>query len=139
MLTEMDGFEENSGVIVMAATNLPEVLDPALTRPGRFDRLVTVNVPDVRGRQVRCACGMLRLEHGPDTCAFVGFVRPPVQNNSPPRYSSAGLPHTPRLLSSLRALLTAACIDAGSASVVRSCRPCTAQFAGRFSVRMSSN
>jgi AAA+ superfamily predicted ATPase len=53
MLTEMDGFEENSGVIVMAATNLPEILDPALTRPGRFDRHVAVNIPDVRGREVR--------------------------------------------------------------------------------------
>ena len=53
ILTEMDGFEENSGVIVMAATNLPEVLDPALTRPGRFDRRVTVNLPDVKGRTVR--------------------------------------------------------------------------------------
>ena len=53
MLTEMDGFEENSGVIVMAATNLPEVLDPALTRPGRFDRSVVVEVPDVKGREVR--------------------------------------------------------------------------------------
>lgn len=47
----MDGFEENSGVIVMAATNLPETLDPALTRPGRFDRHVTVNLPDVNGRK----------------------------------------------------------------------------------------
>jgi ATP-dependent metalloprotease len=52
MLTEMDGFEENSGVIVMAATNQPEVLDPALTRPGRFDRRVVVNLPDVKGREV---------------------------------------------------------------------------------------
>ena len=47
----MDGFEENSGVIVMAATNLPETLDPALTRPGRFDRHVTVNLPDINGRR----------------------------------------------------------------------------------------
>lgn len=52
MLTEMDGFEENSGVIVIAATNLPEVLDPALTRPGRFDRRVTINAPDIKGRKV---------------------------------------------------------------------------------------
>ena len=51
MLTEMDGFEENVGVIIMAATNLPEILDPALTRPGRFDRQVTVNVPDIKGRE----------------------------------------------------------------------------------------
>ena len=53
ILTEMDGFEENNGVIVMAATNLPEVLDPALTRPGRFDRHVTIDLPDIEGRTVR--------------------------------------------------------------------------------------
>ncbi|KFM24914.1 ATP-dependent zinc metalloprotease FTSH 11, chloroplastic/mitochondrial [Auxenochlorella protothecoides] len=51
LLTEMDGFEENSGVVVMAATNLPETLDPALTRPGRFDRQVAVPLPDVHGRR----------------------------------------------------------------------------------------
>lgn len=51
LLTDMDGFEENSGVVVMAATNLPELLDSALTRPGRFDRQVAVALPDVRGRQ----------------------------------------------------------------------------------------
>lgn len=50
LLTEMDGFEANEGVIVMAATNLQETLDPALTRPGRFDRRVAVPIPDVRGR-----------------------------------------------------------------------------------------
>jgi cell division protease FtsH len=50
MLVEMDGFESNSGVIVLAATNRPEVLDPALLRPGRFDRQVVVDRPDVRGR-----------------------------------------------------------------------------------------
>ncbi|KAI7841845.1 hypothetical protein COHA_004374 [Chlorella ohadii] len=51
LLTDMDGFEENSGIVVMAATNLPELLDTALTRPGRFDRQVAVTLPDVRGRQ----------------------------------------------------------------------------------------
>jgi len=51
MLVEMDGFEENSGVIVIAATNRPDVLDPALLRAGRFDRQVVVDVPDVRGRE----------------------------------------------------------------------------------------
>jgi cell division protease FtsH len=48
LLTEMDGFEENSGVIMLAATNRPESLDPALTRPGRFDRRVPVELPDLQ-------------------------------------------------------------------------------------------
>jgi cell division protease FtsH len=51
LLVEMDGFESNEGVILMAATNRPDVLDPALLRPGRFDRRVIVNRPDVRGRE----------------------------------------------------------------------------------------
>ena len=51
LLVEMDGFEENTGIIVMAATNLQETLDPALTRPGRFDRHVAVNIPDYKGRK----------------------------------------------------------------------------------------
>ncbi len=51
MLVEMDGFGTNSGVIVMAATNRPDVLDPALLRPGRFDRQITVNKPDAQGRE----------------------------------------------------------------------------------------
>lgn len=51
LLTEMDGFEENIGVIILAATNRPETLDPALTRPGRFDRRVPVELPDLAGRE----------------------------------------------------------------------------------------
>lgn len=51
LLSEMDGFDANAGVVILAATNRPEVLDPALTRPGRFDRTVRVELPDVRGRE----------------------------------------------------------------------------------------
>ena len=51
LLTEMDGFEENTGVVILAATNRPESLDPALTRPGRFDRRVPVELPDLKGRE----------------------------------------------------------------------------------------
>ncbi|MBN2436182.1 MAG: ATP-dependent zinc metalloprotease FtsH [Spirochaetes bacterium] len=51
LLVEMDGFESNEGVIIVAATNRPDVLDPALLRPGRFDRQVVVDVPDIRGRE----------------------------------------------------------------------------------------
>ena len=51
LLTEMDGFEGNNGVIILAATNRPESLDPALTRPGRFDRRVPVELPDLKGRE----------------------------------------------------------------------------------------
>ena len=56
LLVEMDGFESNDGVILLAATNRPDVLDPALLRPGRFDRQVVVDIPDVRGRE-----GILRV------------------------------------------------------------------------------
>ncbi|MBD3242921.1 MAG: ATP-dependent zinc metalloprotease FtsH, partial [Chitinivibrionales bacterium] len=56
MLVEMDGFEVNSGVILVAATNRPDVLDPALLRPGRFDRQIVVDVPDINGRE-----GILRV------------------------------------------------------------------------------
>ena len=50
LLVEMDGFEGNEGVIILAATNRPDVLDPALLRPGRFDRQIVVSIPDVKGR-----------------------------------------------------------------------------------------
>ena len=50
MLVEMDGMEENKGIVIIAATNRPDVLDPALLRSGRFDRQITVNLPDKKGR-----------------------------------------------------------------------------------------
>ena len=64
LLVEMDGFGTNSGVIVMAATNRPDILDPALLRPGRFDRRVTVNYPDIKGREeiLRVHCRNKPLE-----------------------------------------------------------------------------
>jgi cell division protease FtsH len=51
LLVEMDGFEDNSGIIVLAATNRPDILDPALLRPGRFDRQIVIGIPDIRGRE----------------------------------------------------------------------------------------
>ncbi len=68
LLTEMDGFEGNTGVIILAATNRPETLDPALTRPGRFDRRVPVELPDLKGREaiLRVHSKKIQIEHGVD-------------------------------------------------------------------------
>lgn len=66
MLVEMDGFEGNEGVIVIAATNRPDVLDPALTRPGRFDRQVVVGLPDVLGREQILKVHMRKVPVAPD-------------------------------------------------------------------------
>ncbi len=68
LLVEMDGFGTNSGVIVMAATNRPDILDPALLRPGRFDRRITVNYPDMKGREaiLRVHCRNKPLEETVD-------------------------------------------------------------------------
>ena len=66
LLTEMDGFEENSGVILLAATNRPESLDPALTRPGRFDRRVPVELPDLRGREEILKVHARKIRLAPD-------------------------------------------------------------------------
>ena len=70
MLVEMDGFEGNEGVIVIAATNRPDVLDPALTRPGRFDRQVVVGLPDVRGREQILKVHMRKVPIAPDVNAM---------------------------------------------------------------------
>jgi cell division protease FtsH len=80
LLVEMDGFESNEGVIIIAATNRPDVLDPALLRPGRFDRRIVVNRPDVRGREGilkvhtrRCRSARRRpRDHRRGTPGFVG-------------------------------------------------------------------
>ena len=68
LLTEMDGFEGNSGVIILAATNRPESLDPALTRPGRFDRRVPVDLPDLQGREaiLKVHAKKIKVEDGID-------------------------------------------------------------------------
>ncbi|KGJ95827.1 ATP-dependent zinc metalloprotease FtsH [Thalassotalea sp. ND16A] len=71
MLVEMDGFEGNEGVIVIAATNRPDVLDPALLRPGRFDRQVTVGLPDIRGREQILKVHMRKVPLGDDVDAAV--------------------------------------------------------------------
>ncbi|WWW13294.1 ATP-dependent zinc metalloprotease FtsH [Spirobacillus cienkowskii] len=66
LLVEMDGFEANDAVIVIAATNRPDVLDPALLRPGRFDRRVMVGLPDVKGRKEILAVHMKKIKHSDD-------------------------------------------------------------------------
>jgi cell division protease FtsH len=71
LLVEMDGFEGNAGVIVIAATNRPDVLDPALMRPGRFDRQVVVPLPDIRGREQILLVHMRKVPMSPDVKADV--------------------------------------------------------------------
>ena len=71
LLVEMDGFEGNEGVIVIAATNRPDVLDPALLRPGRFDRQVVVPLPDIRGREKILGVHMTKVPTGDDVKAQV--------------------------------------------------------------------
>ncbi|MDO4847495.1 MAG: ATP-dependent zinc metalloprotease FtsH [Clostridiaceae bacterium] len=66
LLTEMDGFEGNSGVMILAATNRPEMLDPALTRPGRFDRRVPVELPDLKGREAILRVHAKKVSVAPD-------------------------------------------------------------------------
>ncbi len=71
LLVEMDGFEGNAGVIVIAATNRPDVLDPALLRPGRFDRQVVVPLPDIRGREQILLVHMRKVPMAPDVKADI--------------------------------------------------------------------
>ncbi len=71
LLVEMDGFEPNDGIIVISATNRPDVLDPALLRPGRFDRQVVVNLPDIRGREKIIEVHMRKVPIGEDVDASI--------------------------------------------------------------------
>ena len=66
LLTEMDGFDDNAGVVILAATNRPESLDPALTRPGRFDRRVPVELPDLKGREAILKVHAKKIKTAPD-------------------------------------------------------------------------
>lgn len=84
LLVEMDGFEGNEGVIVIAATNRPDVLDPALLRPGRFDRQVVVPLPDIRGREQIIKVHMRKVPVGDD-------VRPDLIARGTPGFSGADL------------------------------------------------
>lgn len=84
MLVEMDGFETGIGVIVIAATNRPDVLDPALLRPGRFDRQVVVSLPDIRGREQILKVHMRKVPLAPD-------VDPSVLARGTPGFSGADL------------------------------------------------
>ncbi|MCH8895220.1 MAG: ATP-dependent zinc metalloprotease FtsH, partial [Proteobacteria bacterium] len=84
LLVEMDGFEGNEGVIVIAATNRPDVLDPALLRPGRFDRQVEVPLPDVRGREQILKVHMRKVPIDDD-------VRPKIIARGTPGFSGADL------------------------------------------------
>ncbi len=84
LLVEMDGFEGNEGIIVIAATNRPDVLDPALLRPGRFDRQVVVSLPDVRGREQILKVHMRKVPLGDN-------VKPSVIARGTPGFSGADL------------------------------------------------
>jgi cell division protease FtsH len=84
LLVEMDGFEGNEGIIVIAATNRPDVLDPALLRPGRFDRQVVVPLPDVRGREQILRVHMRKVPLGDD-------VKPSLIARGTPGFSGADL------------------------------------------------
>jgi len=84
MLVEMDGFEGNEGIIVIAATNRPDVLDPALLRPGRFDRQVVVPLPDVRGRELILKVHMRKVPLDDD-------VKPSLIARGTPGFSGADL------------------------------------------------
>ncbi len=84
LLVEMDGFESNEGVILISATNRPDVLDPALLRPGRFDRQIVVSMPDIKGREAILKVHMKKTPIAPD-------VNPQILAKGTPGFSGADL------------------------------------------------
>lgn len=105
MLVEMDGFSANEGVIVIAATNRPDVLDPALLRPGRFDRQVAVGLPDVRGREQILRVHLRKV-------SFADDVKPALLARGTPGFSGADLANLVN-----EAVLFAARFNKGKASM----------------------
>jgi cell division protease FtsH len=106
LLVEMDGFETNEGVILIAATNRPDVLDPALLRPGRFDRQVVVPLPDVRGREQ-----ILKRAHAQGAAG--ARRRPDVIARGTPGFSGADLANLVNEAALLAARATSALVDDG--------------------------
>jgi cell division protease FtsH len=106
LLVEMDGFEGNEGVIVIAATNRPDVLDPALLRPGRFDRQVVVPLPDVRGREQILTVHMRKVPLSDD-------VKPAIIARGTPGFSGADLANlvNEAALFAARSNKTVVCMD----------------------------
>ncbi len=90
LLVEMDGFDANDGVIVIAATNRPDVLDPALLRPGRFDRQVVVNLPDIRGREQILKVHLRKVPVDP-TASIQQTIEPKIIARGTPGFSGADL------------------------------------------------
>lgn len=84
MLVEMDGFEANEGVVIIAATNRPDVLDPALLRPGRFDRQITISNPDINGREQILQVHLKKVKYSPK-------VQPRIIARGTPGFSGAAL------------------------------------------------
>jgi cell division protease FtsH len=109
LLVEMDGFEGNAGVIIIAATNRPDVLDPALMRPGRFDRQVVVPLPDIRGREQILLVHMRKVPMAGDVKAEViargtpGFPAPTSPTSSTKRRCSPRAQQAPRRHGGFRA------------------------------------
>ena len=92
LLVEMDGFDTQDGIIIIAATNRPDVLDPALLRPGRFDRQITVNLPDINGREQILKVHAKNVKLGPEVdLSVIARGTPDTLGLSSPIYSTKPL------------------------------------------------